>query len=53
MTLIQPSSWLARLMSSFQAVSDAAPLLTGPVAVAELSVKLPTLTGALLEEDGR
>ncbi len=52
MTLIRPSSWLARLVSH-QTVSTAAPLLIGPVAVAELSVKLPTLTGALLEENGR
>lgn len=52
MTLIQPSPWLARLMSH-QTVSTAAPLLIGPVVVAELSVKFPTLTGALLEQDGR
>ncbi len=52
MTLIQPSSSLDWLMSH-QTVSVAAPLLVGGVAVAELSVKLPTLTAALLEEDGR
>jgi len=38
---------------SSQTVSAAAPLLIGPVAVAELNVKLPTLTGALLEGNGR
>ncbi len=52
MTLIQPSSSLDWLMSH-QTVSVAAPLLVGGVAVTELSVKLPTLTAALLEEDGR
>ncbi len=52
MTLIQPSSSLARLVSH-QTVLAAAPFLIGPVAVAELSVKLPTLTAALLEENGR
>lgn len=52
MTLIQPSSWLARLVSA-PTVSAAASLLTGPVAVAELSVELPALTDARFEEDGR
>ncbi len=52
MTLIQPSSSLARLMSH-QTGLAAAPFLIGPVADAVVSVKLPTLTGALLEENGR
>ncbi len=51
MTLIQPSYSLARLMTRWTVL--AALFLIGPVAVAELSVKLLALTGALLEEDGR
>lgn len=51
MTLIQPSLSLARLMTRWTVL--AAPFLIGPVAVAELSVKLPALTAAVLEEDGR
>jgi len=52
MMLIQPSCSLARVMTR-RTVWAAALFLIGPVAVAELSVKLPALTAALLEEDGR
>jgi len=52
MTLIQPLFSLARLMTHWTTLA-AALFLIGPVAVAELSVKLPALTAALLEEDGR
>jgi len=51
MTLIQPLPSLARLMSHQTVL--AALFLIGPVAVAVVSVRLPTLTGALLEENGR
>jgi len=50
MTLIQPLHLLARLMTRWTG-SGAAPFLVGPVVIAELSVKLPALTAALLEED--
>lgn len=49
--MIQPSFSLARL-TTYPAVA-ATPFLIGPVALTKLSVKLPTLTAALLEENGR
>ncbi len=52
MTLIQPSFSLAGLMTHWTVLA-AALFLIGRVAVTELSVKLPALTAALLEEDGR
>ena len=52
MTQIQPSYSLARLITRWTVLA-AALFLIGPVAVAELSVKLPALTAALLEEGGR
>jgi len=52
MTLIQPSYSLARLMTR-RTVLATALFLIGPVAVAELAVKLPALSAAALEEDGR
>jgi hypothetical protein len=50
MTLIQPLHLLARLMTRWTG-SGVAPFLVGLVVIAELSVKLPALTAALLEED--